>query len=541
MNNGETTGGASRTGVDSVMSKVPQVTVFFWIIKVLCTTVGETFSDFFNEHLGLGLTNTSIAAGVLLALVLSLQFKVKRYIPSVYWFAVVLISIFGTLLTDILTDSLKFPLEYSTIIFSAALALTFAGWYATEKTLSIHSIFTVRRELFYWLAILFTFALGTATGDLYAERLGLGYLTTGLIVLGVIAAATAAWRLGLDAVLAFWIAYILTRPLGASLGDYLSQPRSAGGLGLGATVTSAGFLAAILGMVAYLAVTHRDFIIDRLEPGRTEKKGRVVVWQVVAVVALLLIVGGTGYQVRRDQLQKQAAAAVSPGRPLGNLTSFRQFTQEMLDRIHAGDMAGARAKAGDLERTWDEAQPVMQAMNSEKWTVMDNAIDRVLTSVRASSPSAAASGAALDSLIAVINGLENPDVPAAGETSDRGKVPSDAAVAGHDVPPSKIPISGSAGRPLGDLSSYKQVTREILDRVHAGDMAGARVKAGDLEKAWDDAQSVTQAMNSEKWTVMDDAIDEVLRSVRASSPSAAASGAALDSLLAVIKSLDGPK
>ena len=187
-------------------SKVPAVTVFFWIIKVLCTTVGETASDFLNVNLGLGLKGTSIAAGIVLVAVLFFQFRAKKYIPGIYWLAVVLISVFGTLVTDILTDSLGFPLEASTIIFSVALAITFGIWYAKEGTLSIHSIFTTRREAFYWLAILFTFALGTASGDLMAEKLGLGYLVTGLIVLGVIAAAMIAWRIGMDAVLAFWIA-----------------------------------------------------------------------------------------------------------------------------------------------------------------------------------------------------------------------------------------------------------------------------------------------------------------------------------------------
>ncbi len=404
MSDSETKGAPARPSGGSAMSKVPQVTVFFWVIKVLCTTVGETFSDFFNERLGLGLTSTSIAAGALLTVSLVVQLKIKKYVPGVYWLAVVLISIFGTLLTDLLTDKLKFPLEYSTIIFIVALGITFAGWYANEHTLSIHSIFTRRRELFYWLAILFTFALGTATGDLYAERLGLGYLTTGLIVLGVIAAAAIAWRVGLDAVLAFWIAYILTRPLGASLGDYLSQPRTAGGLGLGATVTSAGFLVAILGVITYLSVTRRDFIVAPLKSGTTDKKGRAA-WQSVVVVALLLIAGGTGYKLRHDQLQSRAAASTLTSRPLGDLSAFKQLAHDMLGRVHSGDVSGARSKADELEKAWDDAQAIMQAMNSEKWTLMDSAIDKVLTSVRSSSPSTTA---ALEILLAVINSLDTP-------------------------------------------------------------------------------------------------------------------------------------
>ena len=155
------------------------------------------------------------------------------------------------------------------------MGITFGVWYAKEGTLSIHSIFTVRREVFYWSAILFTFALGTASGDLMAEKLGLGYLNTGLIVIGVITATGIAWRLGLDAVLGFWIAYILTRPLGASIGDFLSQSRENGGLGLGATVTSAVFLTAILAVVVFLAVTQRDQVVDARTKVARERRDRV--------------------------------------------------------------------------------------------------------------------------------------------------------------------------------------------------------------------------------------------------------------------------
>ena len=200
---------------DSILqNKVPEVTIFFWIIKVLCTTVGETASDFLNVNLGFGLTGTAIAAGILLAITLVFQFRAKKYIPAVYWLTVVLISIFGTLVTDIMTDGIGVPLEISTIGFSIALLITFVIWYANEKTLSMHSINTTKREAFYWLAILFTFALGTASGDLMAESLGLGYLVTGLIVLAIVAVTAVAWRLGLDSVLGFWIVYIMTRPLG---------------------------------------------------------------------------------------------------------------------------------------------------------------------------------------------------------------------------------------------------------------------------------------------------------------------------------------
>ena len=390
----------------SLLSKVPQVTVFFWVIKVLCTTVGETASDFLNVNLGLGLTGTAIAAGVCLLIVLALQFSLKKYTPAVYWLAVVLISVFGTLITDILTDSLKLPLEASAVIFSVALGLTFAVWYAKERTLSIHSIFTRRREAFYWLAILFTFALGTATGDLVAEKLGLGYVVTGVIVLGVIAAAAIAWKLGLDAVLAFWIAYILTRPLGASLGDYLSQSRADGGLGLGATATSAGFLVAILIVVIYLAVTRKDFIEE--PPTPTEAKGSRAIMQAVVVVAVLLGLGATGYFLRSSQLQAQAAASSSVDRPLGDLSVFRAIAEAMRNSVGSGDWTGTKAKADDLEKAWDDGQAQLQRMSPDKWAVMDSAIDAVLKRSRSFSQDAPATSAALQALLVVINSFDHP-------------------------------------------------------------------------------------------------------------------------------------
>jgi uncharacterized membrane-anchored protein len=256
-----------------MLNKVPEVTIFFWIIKVLCTTVGETAADYLNTTLNLGLTGTSLVMGVVLLVVLFLQFKGKKYKPSVYWLAVVLLSIVGTLITDNLTDNLGVSLTTTTIVFSVILALVFAIWYFVEKTLSVHSIVTTRREMFYWLAILFTFALGTAAGDLLAEKFDLGYLLS----LGIFAAAIAVIAVAhylvknhvlhaehrlqsSNAVLAFWLAYILTRPLGASIGDYLSQAQSDGGLGLGTTATSFLFLAAILGLVIYLVLTKKDVI-----------------------------------------------------------------------------------------------------------------------------------------------------------------------------------------------------------------------------------------------------------------------------------------
>jgi uncharacterized membrane-anchored protein len=244
-----------------MLNKVPEVTIFFWIIKILATTVGETAADFLNVNLNLGLTNTTYFMTGLLLITLFFQFRSTKYVPGIYWLAVVLISIVGTLVTDNLVDNLGVSLETTTIIFSIALLATFTAWYASEKTLSIHSIYTTKREAFYWLAILFTFALGTAAGDLVAEGLSLGYLVSALMFAALIGAVTIAhYGFKLNAVLAFWIAYILTRPLGASIGDYLSQPRDEGGLELGTVATSAIFLVTILSLVIYLTKTRRDEI-----------------------------------------------------------------------------------------------------------------------------------------------------------------------------------------------------------------------------------------------------------------------------------------
>ncbi len=253
---------ATKTGPSlgrRMLNKVPEVTVYFWVIKVLCTTVGETAADLMNDRLGFGLTNTTYVMTAVLIVALVAQFRRRRYEPGIYWVAVVLISIVGTLITDNLSDNLHVALEVTTIAFAIALAVTFAVWFAFERTLSIHTIFTTRREGFYWLAILFTFALGTAGGDLMSERLNLGYWVAVLIFGAAIAAvAVAHFGFKVNAVLTFWIAYILTRPLGASLGDGLSQARADGGLGLGTVVTSLIFLGAILALVVYLARSRVD-------------------------------------------------------------------------------------------------------------------------------------------------------------------------------------------------------------------------------------------------------------------------------------------
>lgn len=243
-----------------MVNKVPEITVFFWVIKIMCTTVGETAADYLNDNLGFGLTNTTYVSGALLAVLLLVQFRLRRYVPLVYWAVVVVISVFGTLITDNMTDGHGVALTTSTPVFAVILAAVFAAWWAVERTLSIHTIVTTRRESFYWLTILFTFSLGTAAGDLLAEKASLGYGPS-IAIWGGAIAVVAAVHYGLrpNAVATFWCAYVLTRPLGASIGDFMSQhSHRYGGLGLGTTGTSYIFLACIFALVAFLTVTGRD-------------------------------------------------------------------------------------------------------------------------------------------------------------------------------------------------------------------------------------------------------------------------------------------
>ncbi len=247
------------TPLTALWNKVPEVTIFFWIIKILATTVGETAGDLLSVRLALGLTVTSWVMSIICVVALIWQVRTKRYYPTPYWLEVVLISVVGTLISDLLVDGLHVSLVITTIAFSIILAAVFGAWYASERTLSIHTIFTTRRELFYWAAILFTFALGTSAGDLAAETLDFGYGPSALIFAGAIATvAVAYFLLKLDAIWCFWIAYILTRPLGASLGDYFAKPHIAGGLGWGTVNTSIVFLAAISVLVVFLTATRID-------------------------------------------------------------------------------------------------------------------------------------------------------------------------------------------------------------------------------------------------------------------------------------------
>ncbi|RVU22879.1 hypothetical protein EOT10_20610 [Streptomyces antnestii] len=237
-------------------NKVPEVTAYFWVIKVLTTGMGETASDFL-AHL-LGPIPAVALGGLAFVAALALQFAVRRYVAWVYWTAVVMVSVFGTMAADILHVGLGVPYTLSTPAFMLALAAVFALWYASERTLSIHSVRTRRRETFYWAAVLATFALGTAAGDLTAT-IGLGYLGSAVLFAAAICVPAVAHRAGaLGAVTAFWAAYVITRPLGASLADWMALGHARGGLGFGLGPVTLAWTVAILGLVAYMATTQRE-------------------------------------------------------------------------------------------------------------------------------------------------------------------------------------------------------------------------------------------------------------------------------------------
>src|SRR3984893_1924987 len=237
-----------------LVNRVPEVTLVFWILKILATTVGETVADVLSTTFKLGTVVTSYVMAALLLISLAFQLRAKRYVPPIYWIVVVFISVVGTLISDNLVDNLGVPLATTSLIFTVALIAVFIIWYLSEHTLSVHTIYTVGRELFYWAAILFTFSLGTSAGDLLSERLGLGYPLSALMFAGAIALIYLAYRVRvMNEVLAFWLAYILTRPLGASMGDLLTQEKTAGGLGLGTIPISVVCLLGIVVGVIYLS------------------------------------------------------------------------------------------------------------------------------------------------------------------------------------------------------------------------------------------------------------------------------------------------
>jgi uncharacterized membrane-anchored protein len=384
-----------------LLSKVPEVTLWFWIIKVLCTTVGESFADWINTTLGLGLDMTALIFTVVLAAVLAWQLRLNRYVPFVYWLAVVVLSVTGTLYTDILTDDLGVPLAVSTSVFAAALAIVFGVWYARERTLSIHSIVTRPRELFYWLAVLVTFALGTAVGDWTLQLTGWGPGTSVLLPAGLIVAIVIGWRLGANAVLSFWLAYILTRPLGANLGDWFASPSTDRGLGLGTAATSTIFLTAILATVVFLTRTRSDVIDDRAQTpivtaSPTRERIMLGYYAVVAVATGAVLVWTAGQPHATTASEQETSAApvtttLTPGQatahfPPAEVAKFRTIAQDTLAKVQAGDQAGATTRIKDLETTWDDDQATLQHLDDTAWNVLDGRIDSVLKAVRASHP-----------------------------------------------------------------------------------------------------------------------------------------------------------
>jgi uncharacterized membrane-anchored protein len=411
----------SRTEAASVgrvmLSKVPEITVWFWVIKILCTTVGESFADWINMTLGVGLIPTALIFTVLLAGVLGWQLSLNRYVPFVYWLTVVVISVTGTLYTDILTDSLGVRLAVSTSVFAVALVIVFGVWWARERTLSIHSIVTLPRELFYWLAVLVTFALGTAAGDWTLELTGWGPGTSVLLPAALIAAVVIGWRLGANSVLSFWLAYILTRPLGANLGDWLGFPKDQQGLGLGVALTSVIFLSAILATVIYLTRTRADVIEEpeltptpRVSTRPARERIMLAFYAVVAVATGALLVGAAGQPHATLASEEESGASVNatlaPGQsptahfPAADVANFRTIAADSLAKVQAGDQTAATARIKDLETAWDDAQPTLQPMDDASWTVLDGQIDSVLKALRASKPDPASETQTLTTLLA---------------------------------------------------------------------------------------------------------------------------------------------
>ena len=412
---------ATGTGTRRLLlNKVPEVTVWFWVIKILCTTVGESFADWIDMQLGVGLVDTALIFTAVFAVVLGVQMRLGRYVPAAYWITVVVVSVTGTLYTDILTDQLGVPLWISTTVFSVLLAATFATWWARERTLSIHSIVTTPREGFYWFAVLVTFALGTATGDWTLELTGWGPGISVLLPLTLIAIVTGLWRYGANAVLAFWVAYILTRPLGANIGDWLASPSSEKGLGLGTFLTSLVFLGAILATVVYLSISRADVIEDHTvaatpratDPAREHRALGALVTAALATVALLTWADAQPHTSALDAeegsapacsgapLSPSAAAAEATARfPADQLATFRTIAADTLDRVRSADQSAAASRITDLETAWDQDESTLQPVDCRAWTYLDGEIDDALSAVRADSPDQASEEQALTALL----------------------------------------------------------------------------------------------------------------------------------------------
>ncbi|MEU3297772.1 hypothetical protein ABZ722_36360 [Streptomyces longwoodensis] len=391
-----TTEARTRSG-RLMLNKVPEVTIWFWVIKILCTTVGESFADWINMKLGVGLVNTAWIFTAVFVVVLAVQLRLKRYVPFPYWLTVVVVSVTGTLYTDILTDQLNVPLWISSAVFSVLLAAVFGVWWARERTLSIHSVTTLPRESFYWLAVLVTFALGTATGDWTLELTGWSPGASVLLPLGLIAAITALWKFGANPVLSFWLAYILTRPLGANIGDWLASPKVAQpgeptGLDLGTFTTSLIFLGLILATVIYLTVTRSD-VTETHEATHAAhttggpRKERVALagfgLLAVATAGLLVWAHSQPHVGPAPEEDNTSAVQMAPGQavkkfPPAEVAALKTLASTSLKDARSGNETGAHAAAQKLRDLWDADQASLQPLDQTGWTSIDAQMDKML-------------------------------------------------------------------------------------------------------------------------------------------------------------------
>lgn len=390
--------GTRRRSGRLMLNKVPEVTIWFWVIKILCTTVGESFADWINMKLGVGLVNTAWIFTAVFVVVLAVQMRLKRYVPFPYWLTVVVVSVTGTLYTDILTDQLNVPLWISSSVFSVLLAVVFGLWWLRERTLSIHSVTTRSRESFYWLTVLVTFALGTATGDWTLELTGWSPGASVLLPLGLIAAITLLWKFGANPMLSFWLAYILTRPLGANIGDWLAAPKVAQGpgeptgLALGTFTTSLIFLGLILATVVYLTVTRSD-VTETYDathtPQVTEnpRKERVALagfgLLAVATGALLIWAHSQPHVGPAPEEDASSTVQLAPGQavkkfPAAKVDALKALASTSLKDARSGNASGAHKAAQSLRDLWDTDQAALQPLDSTGWTFLDAQMDQVL-------------------------------------------------------------------------------------------------------------------------------------------------------------------
>jgi uncharacterized membrane-anchored protein len=405
----------------SWLTKVPAITATFWVIKVLSTTIGETFADYLSVNVGLGPAVTDAGMFAVLAIALIVQLRTRKYVPWSYWLCVVLVSIVGTQITDFFTDTLGVSLYISTAVFSVALAVVFLVWYRQEGTLAIASVDTPRREGFYWAAILTTFALGTAAGDLATEALSLGFRNGVLIFGSLIAITWLANRVGVSQVATFWVAYVLTRPLGASLGDLLTQAKEFGGLALGASLTSLLFFTVIVTLVIREQALANRHGVTVKGAGPAGGHRRDYAWAAGGIAAVAIagwalsgLQAGTSTTDQNNSTTVQAAAGTAaatgpaarrphPTTALGNLSSFATITADVKAKVDQNHLADAKTRVKDLEVAWDDAEAGLKPRDSAKWHQLDDETDAVLTALRASHPTQSDCTASLTALITTLD------------------------------------------------------------------------------------------------------------------------------------------